>query len=239
MPAYLPDRYPLFWFEARRRLRQRLPDGRWQRRWYVGTRVTVLLFLVLLVFGATFVLFRIWPDEEQCLAIYIALAFLPVLIAPGVAAWVITEERRKGTLNELLVMPISTRTLLGQKYAYLFLASMVIFGIFLPFTLPLLLQFPWTWVSVSSLLLAAVTCALACGLMMACSIHNSWTASSAAYVVIVALAAPLGPISGYVDFAQMRNLIFPIASAVYAILALLFFTLAVRALDRYRRNMDK
>src|SRR5690349_14782296 len=111
MRWYLPDRNPLLWDEMRRRLR--------------GTRSLWLLFVYGMVLcGVLLGIFLTipvagnpleWPKYGQKLW-YVLLAgqgALLLVLAPGLAAGVITGARKQGTLEFLLLTALTSWQLIG------------------------------------------------------------------------------------------------------------------------------
>lgn len=110
----LPQRWPMFWEEVRRRMR--------------GDRA----FLVQLLYGVVLVLFlmgyasitgvgaapREWSNFGRLLwhAFLLIQLIVMVLITPGLTAGALSTEREQGTLEQLFLTPMSTLALVAGKY---------------------------------------------------------------------------------------------------------------------------
>ena len=118
MPWYLPDRYPIFWEEMRRRCFGRRRTG-----------LIIGLMLLALVPVSITLLVILWPTASKLLhpgnrflqnivwRAFLSLQYLLLfLFAPSLAAGVICSEREKGTLEMLLLTPVSSRALVWQKF---------------------------------------------------------------------------------------------------------------------------
>ena len=147
MAWYLPDRYPVFWEEVRRRmvgrlLRLSMPPRTlgnaktvWlQRAIYFTPRILVIFELLLVLTpllcndGHTY-------DADIWHGIMNAQQFLAIMLAPGLALSIFTTERERGSLDFLFLLPISARSLALQKFASACLLPLSVILFLIPYSL--------------------------------------------------------------------------------------------------------
>jgi len=140
----LPDRYPLFREEVRRRV-----GGRRLRHVPVlKALLYVAVFIGLLpLFGYRH------PEWNRDLwnATHAVQGFLLMLLGPGLAVSSFTAERERGSLDFLFLTPLTTRSLVMQKYAGASALPLLIILFFLPISLAM------TWLEYVTLLTFAST----------------------------------------------------------------------------------
>jgi len=124
----LPDRYPLFQEEVRRRVRGRRLRHVPALKVLLGLAVAAGV-LPLLAHG------RAGWDHDLWDGILAILGFLLMLPGPGLAISSFTAERERGTLDFLFLTPLSTRSLVLQKFASACVLPLLILLFFLPFCL--------------------------------------------------------------------------------------------------------
>jgi len=126
---YLPDRYPVFWEQVRRRVL-----GRHVRR-------AVHTGVVLAVIGVAIGLWPLITDDagsygrDYWLGVMAVQAFFAMLFAPGLAVGSFTAERERGSLDFLFLTPLSTRALALQRYAGCNILLVALMLCFLPLSL--------------------------------------------------------------------------------------------------------
>ncbi|MHB9130103.1 MAG: ABC transporter permease [Armatimonadota bacterium] len=121
---YLPENYPVFWDEVRRRLRGR------------GTyKLAIFTAILLLGVGLGFILPALIPDAIGG-GLWHGLLWLQgvlvLFLIPGLAASAFTVERERGALDFLLLLPISTRSLVLQKCAGVCSLLVYLMAVFFP-----------------------------------------------------------------------------------------------------------
>ncbi|MHB9025940.1 MAG: ABC transporter permease [Armatimonadota bacterium] len=238
MHWYLPDRYPLFWHEARRRLFQLRKPTRWKGL-VTAVRIIVGLGLLSLIYVVVPYAFARSQDYNVLFVVYLELQWLPLaLITPGLSSWVITEERNKGTFDSLLALPLSSRTLVLQKFAYIAGVALFVFLLFLPCSLPTLFTSPGEWGVGYGLMCSGIACFLAGGLLMGCLFKAAWIASPASYVLaytIIFILVGIAELRGYTN--PEGPIPYPyliLIIGIFVLLTILFLWLASRAVDRLR-----
>ena len=198
MAWYLPDRYPVFWEEVRRRMVGRLlrlsqpvdESMSWMKTliyatpWVLGIIELLLVLTPLLSPDHNAYNVDFWKDLMQ------AQNYLTVLLAPGLAVSIFTLERERGSLDFLFLLPISTRSLILQKFTSACLLPLSVVVYLLPYYIVLaVLGHPSSReVFLGYLfLLAHGAFYVALALMISSLTRNTRTAAIITYVVIFLL----------------------------------------------------
>ena len=147
MAWYLPDRYPVFWEEVRRRMVGRLlrlsqpprtpgnANAPWLRQaLFIPVLILVLLKLLLLL-TPFFSHNANAYDADFWNGLLTAQYFLTILLAPVLALSIFTTERERGSLDFLFLLPISTDSLTLQKFASACLLPLSVILFLLPYSL--------------------------------------------------------------------------------------------------------
>jgi ABC-type transport system involved in multi-copper enzyme maturation permease subunit len=110
---YLPNRHPLLWFELRRRIRG-------DSGFLVLFGYLLALSVVLVAAALTFI--EVSDPTEYAefgrglwITFTIAQAIFTILLSPGLTASAFSGEREGGTMDYLLMSPLTTRALLWGK----------------------------------------------------------------------------------------------------------------------------
>jgi|GEM_PF-2479321 len=183
MPGMLTDRYPLFREELRRRV-----YGRRMRR----VPVLKALLYVAVGIGLLPLLGYRHPEWNRDLwnAMNAVQVFLLVLLGSGLAVSSFTAERERGSLDFLFLTPLTTRSIVMQKYAGACALPLLIILFFLPISLMMvLLEYVTALTFVATLLLAVAQGAafVALGLAASALARNTRAAVAVTLGMIAAL----------------------------------------------------
>lgn len=174
----LPDRWPLFWFELRRA---------WRRERWITLGVCVLLLAAPLV-GDLF-----FPDDTLTLwaLLLVGQSLVFTISSPAGTMTAISGEAQRGTLDALLLTPLSNRELLMSKLgAALLPRLLVIISCALPLPIQALCgNRPALWPLLSGYLALCVllVCGACIGLAASCRARHAWDAQVRAFLQMLGL----------------------------------------------------
>ena len=120
----LPDRFPVFWEEVRRRV--------WGWK-YEQKPAIIMMLSIATVMG---MLMLLMCSRSECAGFWHGLMLvqgvLAVLLAPMLAVSTFTAERQRGSLDFLFLLPISMRSIVLQKLGSAALPLLLLLLAFLP-----------------------------------------------------------------------------------------------------------
>lgn len=220
MQWILPDRYPVFWEEVRRRV-----CGR-------GFRNLPVL-KILLGLGVIIGLLPFLARDRSGLALFWqdilgVQGFLTMLFGPGLAVGAFTAERERGSLDFLFLTPLTTRSITLQKFASACAVLLLIVLFFLPLSLTtgLLGQVSAREFTVTYLLqLTRGLCCVAVGLTASGLASNTRTATALTFGVTFSIIA----FSLFIELHQ--DLLLALAYLILTAIALL---VCISSLERQR-----
>ncbi len=219
MPWCLPDRNPIYWDDMRRRF---LGKGKF-RVWraaaaLVGYGLLSGLFLFITI---QLIYDDGGPNHETAAYLWLLLmviqALVILLFGPLAAVNVIAGERERESLELLFLTPVSSRSLLLQKFSGAVTLVALVLLTFLPAVIAaycgggstLLLFFVWYLV-----LAAQITCTISIGMLASCLIANTRMASVVSFTVTILLPVALSPLFPYMSvidqYSKDANWVIPV-----------------------------